>query len=80
MRQYYGRHDHRRTEFDKNASVECDPEMHSTQKGNQWYFGMKIHIGVDAGRSYTHTVEATAANEHDITQASSRGNPLISVS
>lgn len=54
----------------KNKSGERDPEMHSTKKGNQWYFGMKAHIGVDAGSGYTHTVNATAANEHDITQAS----------
>jgi len=54
----------------KNKSGERDPEMHSTKKGNQWYFGMKAHIGVDAGSGYTHTVEATAANEHDITQTS----------
>ena len=54
----------------KNKSGERDPEMHSTKKGKQWYFGMKAHIGVDAGSGYTHTVEATAANEHDITKAS----------
>jgi IS5 family transposase len=54
----------------KNASGERDPEMHSTKKGNQWYFGMKAHIGVDAGSGYTHTVKVTAANEHDVTQAS----------
>jgi IS5 family transposase len=54
----------------KNESRERDPEMRSTKKGNQWYFGMKVHIGVDAGSGYTHTVEATAANEHDITKAS----------
>jgi len=54
----------------KNESGERDPEMRSTKKGNQWYFGMKAHIGVDAGSGYTHTVKATAANEHDITQAS----------
>ena len=54
----------------KNASGERDPEMHSTKKGNQWYFGMKAHIGVDAGSGYTHTLEVTAANEHDVTKAS----------
>jgi IS5 family transposase len=52
----------------KNASGKRDPEMHSTKKGNEWYFGMKAHIGVDAGSGYTHTVEATAANEHDVTK------------
>ena len=54
----------------KNESGERDPEMRSTQKGKQWYFGMKAHIGVDAGSGYTHTVEVTSANEHDITKAS----------
>ncbi len=53
----------------KNASGERDPEMHSAKKGNEWYFGMKAHIGVDAGSGYTHTVKATAANEHDVTKA-----------
>jgi len=54
----------------KNVSGTRDPEMHSTKKGDQWYFGMKAHIGVDAGSGYTHTVGVTAANEHDVTKAS----------
>ena len=54
----------------KNATGERDPEMHQTKKGNAWYFGMKCHIGVDAGSGYIHSLEVTAANEHDITQAS----------
>ena len=54
----------------KNASGKRDPEMHQTKKGNEWHFGMKAHIGVDAGTGYVHTVTATAANEHDITEAS----------
>ena len=54
----------------KNASGERDEEMRQTKKGNQWYFGMKAHIGVDAGSGYTHTVTVTPANAHDITQAS----------
>ena len=54
----------------KNASGERDEEMHQTKKGNQWYFGMKAHIGVDAGSGYTHTVTVTPANAQDITQAS----------
>ena len=54
----------------KNASGERDQEMHQTKKGNQWYFGMKAHIGVDAGSGYTHTVTVTPANAQDITQAS----------
>ena len=53
----------------KNAAGARDPEMHSTKKGNAYYFGMKAHIGVDAGSGYVHTVTATAANAHDITEA-----------
>jgi IS5 family transposase len=53
----------------KNQSETRDPEMHSAQKGNQWHFGMKAHVGVDAGTGYVHTVTATAANVHDITEA-----------
>ena len=54
----------------KNNSGERDPEMHQTKKGNQWHFGMKAHAGVDADSGLVHTVTATAANAHDITQAS----------
>lgn len=50
----------------KNANGERDPEMRQTKKGNQWYFGMKAHLGVDAGTGYAHTVTATAANVHDL--------------
>ena len=53
----------------KNEKQERDPEMHQTKKGNQWYFGMKGHIGVDADSGLVHTVEATAANVHDIVVA-----------
>lgn len=53
----------------KNARKARDPEMHQTKKGNEWKFGMKCHIGVDAGSGLVHTVAVTAANEHDITQA-----------
>ncbi len=53
----------------KNVTKSSDPEMHSTKKGNQWYFGMKIHSGADAGTGYVHTITATAANVHDIVQA-----------
>ena len=52
----------------KNATKSRDPEMHSAKKGNQWYFGMKIHSGADAASGYVHTITATAANVHDITQ------------
>ena len=43
--------------------------MHQTKKGNQWYFGMKAHIGADAGTGYVHTLTATAANVHDLDEA-----------
>ena len=52
----------------KNEEGKRDPEMHQTKKGNQWYFGMKVHTGVDAGTGYVHTITATAANVHDITE------------
>lgn len=52
----------------KNSQGERDPEMHQTKKGNQWYFGMKAHIGVDADSGLVHTVVGTAANVHDVTQ------------
>ena len=50
----------------KNATGTRDPEMHQTKKGNQWHFGMKAHIGADAGTGYVHSVSATAANVHDL--------------
>ena len=53
----------------KNGSGTRDPEMHQTKKGNQWYFGMKAHVGVDAESGLVHTVIGTAANVHDINQA-----------
>jgi IS5 family transposase len=53
----------------KNDQGERDPEMHQTKKGNQWHFGMKAHIGVDADSGLVHTVTTTAANAHDVTQA-----------
>jgi transposase, IS5 family len=49
----------------KNQDGERDPEMHQTKKGNQWYFGMKAHIGVDSRIKLIHSVAATAANVHD---------------
>jgi IS5 family transposase len=52
----------------KNASGERDPEMHQAKKGNQYYFGMKAHIGVDADSGLVHTVTTTAANESDVGQ------------
>lgn len=53
----------------KNKEGKRDPEMHQTKKGNQWYFGMKMHIGADADSGLVHTPVGTAANVHDITQA-----------
>ena len=52
----------------KNAEGERDPEMHQTKKGNQWHFGMKAHIAVDADSGLVHTVTTTAANEADVEQ------------
>ena len=42
--------------------------MHQTKKGNEWYFGMKVHAGVDAGSGYVHTITGTSANMHDVTE------------
>jgi len=53
----------------KNESGERDPEMHQTKKGNQWYFGMKAHIGADADSGLVHTVVGTAANVSDLNVA-----------
>ena len=53
----------------KNRTGERDPEMHQTKKGNQWYHGMKVHAGVDAGTGYVHTIDGTAANVHDVDKA-----------
>lgn len=53
----------------KNRTGERDPDMHQTKKGNQWHFGMKAHIGVDAESGLVHTVVGTAANVNDVTQA-----------
>ena len=52
----------------KNKDGERDPEMHQTKKGNQYYFGMKAHIGVDDESGLVHSVVGTAANVADVTQ------------
>ncbi|MES9143938.1 IS5 family transposase, partial [Cutibacterium acnes] len=52
----------------KNQSGERDPAMRQTKKGNQWFFGMKAHIGVDDASGLVHHVECTAANVADVTQ------------
>ena len=52
----------------KNKSRQRDPEMHQTKKGNQWYFGMKAHVAVDAQSGLVHRVIGTAAHVSDISQ------------
>ena len=52
----------------KNADRARDPEMHPTKKGNQWYFGMKVHVGADVDSGLVHTVSVTPANTSDISQ------------
>jgi IS5 family transposase len=52
----------------KNKEQARDPEMHQTKKGNQWYFGMKAHIGADAESGLVHSLVGTAANVGDVTQ------------
>lgn len=53
----------------KNKDKARDPEMHQSKKGNDWHFGMKAHIGVDAASGLVHTVVTTAGNVSDVTQA-----------
>ena len=55
----------------KNASGERDPEMKQSKKGNQWHFGMKAHIGVDAESGLVHTVIGTSGNVNDVVPANS---------
>jgi IS5 family transposase len=50
----------------KNKDEKRDPEMHQTAKGNQWYFGMKAHVGVDSKTKLIHTILASAANVPDV--------------
>ena len=57
----------------KNSSGTRDAEMHQTKKGNNYYFGMKAHIGADAESGLVHTVIGTAVNVNDVTQ----GNALL---
>ena len=49
----------------KNKAKRRDPDMHSTRKGRQWYFGMKAHVGVDSQSKLIHSVAVTPANTHD---------------
>ena len=53
----------------KNRKRERDPEMHRTKKGNQWHFGMKAHIGVDAETGLAHSLETTPVNGSDVATA-----------
>jgi len=55
----------------KNASGERDPEMHQSKKGQQGFFGMKAHIGVDADSGLVHTVRGTSDNDTDVVEANS---------
>ena len=50
----------------KNKAKRRDPDMHSTRKGRQWYFGMKAHVGVDSQSKLIHSVAVTPANTHDL--------------
>jgi IS5 family transposase len=49
----------------KNQDKSRDPEMHQTKKGNEWHFGMKLHIGTDSKTGLVHSASVTAANVHD---------------
>jgi transposase, IS5 family len=49
----------------KNQEQSRDPEMHQSKKGNQWYFGMKLHIGVDSDSGLVHSASVSAGNVHD---------------
>ena len=53
----------------KNRSGKRDPEMRQTKKGNQWHFGMKMHVGADAETGVSHSFAATSANESDVAHA-----------
>ena len=55
----------------KNSSDERDPEMKQSRKGQQWYFGMKCHIGVDADSALVHTVRGTSGAVSDVVEANS---------
>jgi IS5 family transposase len=53
----------------KNSAKSRDSEMKQTKKGNEWYFGMKVHVGADAGTGMAHTLTFTGANVHDVEEA-----------
>ncbi len=54
----------------KSREGKRNPEMHQTKKGNEWYFRMEVHAGVDAGSGYVHTITGTPANVHDVSETS----------
>ena len=60
-------------ELVQNKDKKRDPEMHSSQKGNEWHFGMKAHIGVNADSGLVHTVIDTSGNVADVVE----GNSLL---
>ena len=64
-RHHRGCDDHSRADVDQERERERDPEMHQTKKGNQWYFGMKAHVGVDSETKIIHSAVVTAANIAD---------------
>jgi len=49
----------------KNETRKRDPEMKQTKKGNQWYFGMKAHVGTESKRGLVHSIVVTNAGVHD---------------
>lgn len=55
----------------ENESGERDPDMHQSNKGNQWYFGVKAYIRVDADSGLVHSVRATSGNVGDVIEANS---------
>ena len=55
--------------FTKNRAGQRDPEMRQVKNGNQYHFGMKLHIGVDAETGLVHSLSTTSANVHDMTEA-----------
>ena len=55
-------------ESTRNAEGKRDPEMHSVRKGTKWYFGMRVHIGVDPLHGFVHSLTATAANAAEVKQ------------
>ena len=55
----------------KNKDKARDPKMHSSKKGNQWHFGIKAHIDIDADSDLVHTVKASSRHVHDIIEANS---------